>query len=352
MDQLEHHKEINLMDYLEVIWKRKWLIFIPTFLLMVAVGIYSLSLPKIWQVDAIIQPSRFLKQTEQGQFIEVIIIDPKQLAGQINQSSYNTLLASKLNIDAKSFPQINAENLRDTNLIRIWVKEKSVDLGVKIIAALFNHLKSELDKKLDVEMKGIDAEIAIKMSSIKFQEIQKTKANQQISSDERKIKIVEERSQKTAEELKSVRKRTDDLAEQLKKTLEEKRQTIEAMGMLLYSAEIQNNLRYYNTLDEQLSTEKITLEIMRLDIKEKNENTKEYDTQIEKLKIDMGLLEERKSRIDFAQFIKEPTPSPGPISPQKRKSVMIAGLFAFIVFVFLAFFLDYLKKWKLEQKIK
>jgi len=115
-----------------------------------------------------------------------------------------------------------------------------------------------------------------------------------------------------------------------------------------------------------LSGEKNLQESLQLEIKGKTENLKEIDTQIEKCKNDVDkisnpmenikkqieLLTERKLRIDFAQLIKDPTPSLAPVLPKKRKNVMMAGLFALIVFVFLAFFLDYLKKWKLEQRIK
>ncbi|GAH40622.1 unnamed protein product, partial [marine sediment metagenome] len=52
----EHEDEFVLMDYLNVIWKRKWLIVIPTFFLVIAVGIISFLLPPKWEIDAIITP--------------------------------------------------------------------------------------------------------------------------------------------------------------------------------------------------------------------------------------------------------------------------------------------------------
>jgi len=75
--------EIELIDYLNVLWKRKWLIIIPTFFLVVAVGVISFLLPKKWEIDAIIVPSKFLIQTEQGEFEEVVVIDPRQIASHV-----------------------------------------------------------------------------------------------------------------------------------------------------------------------------------------------------------------------------------------------------------------------------
>ncbi|MCJ7579116.1 MAG: Wzz/FepE/Etk N-terminal domain-containing protein, partial [Candidatus Aminicenantes bacterium] len=87
----EYENEFELMDYLNVIWKRKWLIIIPTFILVVLVGIYSLTLPKVWEIDAIIVPSKIILRTDDGQFEEVLVVNPKQTVGQINQASYNNL---------------------------------------------------------------------------------------------------------------------------------------------------------------------------------------------------------------------------------------------------------------------
>ena len=158
----EYEDEVNLMDYLNVIWKRKWLIIIPTFFLVVLVGIYSFYLPKAWEIDAIMVPGKFLIQTEQGQFNEVVVADPKQIASQINEATYDILIAAELNLDIREFPKLKAENLRDTKLIRVSLKENDVEKAKLILYALFNHLKRGLDKKNVVEIKGLDTQAASK----------------------------------------------------------------------------------------------------------------------------------------------------------------------------------------------
>jgi capsular polysaccharide biosynthesis protein len=380
MNQTEHNEEINLMEYLEVLWRRKWMIIIPTILISIAVGIWSFLQTPVWEVDALVQPSKFFVQAENGQFSEVLVVDPKQIASQINQQAYSGLLAAELNLNLRTLSAIKAENPKDTKLVRLWIRNSNIDRGIKILNALFHHLKSDFDKKIDVEIKGLDTKIASnenaikqneltikdKFNEIKLLDIQKTKARQEISTAENRIKISEERAKNISEEMRSVKERINALEEQLKKTLGEQRQTGESIGLLLYMSYVQNNVQYYNTLDEKLSGEKNLQESLQLEIKGKTENLKEIDTQIEKFKNDadkisnttenikkqIELLVEQKTRIDYAQLIKDPTPSLAPVSPQKRKNVMIAGLFALIVFVFLAFFLDYLKKWKLEQRKK
>ncbi len=371
-------KEIELIDYLNVIWKRKWLIIIPTFFLVIAVGIYSFLLPKQWEIDAILVPSKFLTQTEQGTFVEVVVVDPKQIASQINERSHDHLIATELNLDIREFPKLKAENIKDTKLVRISTKANDVEKAKLILHSLFNHLKIDLDKKIDVEIKDLDTQVETnknliknkgfniknKGSEIKLNQIEKNKARQEIVSSENKLKISEDRVKSIMEEMKEVKKRTDELEKQQREALSEKKQAIDAISLLLYSNEVQQNLRYYNTLDEKLSNEKIIQENLSLSKKEKGEGIKQLDTQIEKLnteidrinndiesvKNEIGFLKERKARIDYTQFIKEPTSSLYPVSPKKKINVLISGILGLMIFTMLAFFLEYLEKQKVKSK--
>ena len=158
--QEEHYKdEIELMDILNVVWKRKWLIIIPTLICVVLAAIYSLILPKIWGVETIILPSKFTVQTAGGSFEEVVVIPPKQITGKINEESYNPLIASELNLDIREFPKLKAEVLKDSNLIKVTSKAQDVEKQKSIHLALFRHVKREADKNVDIEMKNIDSQI-------------------------------------------------------------------------------------------------------------------------------------------------------------------------------------------------
>lgn len=370
----DYQDEISLMDYVMVLWKRKWMIIIPTVLLAVAAGVFSFMMTPVWEVDAVIQPSKIFIHTEQGTFSEFIVIDPKQIVGQINQKSYDILISAALGLDILKMPKIHAENLRETKLVRIWVRDTDISRGKKIILALFDILKDEFNKKVDSEIKGIDIEVAINQNSItekglkikdklteaKILGFQKEKTQAEIQADQRKVQISEDRHKSIIEEMGSVKKRIDDLEEQLRKTLGESRQGGEGLGLLLYLSQVQENLRYYNTLDEKLSTEKITQENLRLSIKENNEKIKELDalidksrneierinTEIENIKQTINLLNERKLRIDYARLVKDATSSLGPVSPRKARNVLITGMLAAMMFAVLAFFLEYLNKQK------
>ena len=65
---------------------------------------------------------------------------------------------------------------------------------------------------------------------------------------------------------------------------------------------------------------------------------------------DISLLRERKSQIDYAQLIKEPTSSLYPVSPRKKLNVAVTFMLSILMFTFLAFFLDYIEKNKKQDE--
>jgi len=162
--------------------------------------------------------------------------------------------------------------------------------------------------------------------------------------------------------MKAVKLRIDEIEAQQKKILAQNTEGNEAIGLLLYSNEIQNNLRYFNILDEKSSNEKIIQENLDFFIKERKESIKMLDTRIERLnngidKIkneidntnnDINLLKERKGQIDYAQLVKEPTPSLYPVSPRKIFNVAVAGVLGLTIFTIIAFFIEYIEKHKIE----
>lgn len=329
--------EVELIDYLNVIWKRKWLIIIPTFFLVIVAGVISFLLPPEWEIDALIQPSKFLVRTEGGQFDEIVVVDPKQLASQINEKSYDHLIAAELNMDIRKFPKLNVENLRDTNLVRVSIKEKDVEKAKLILNSLFNHLKRELNDKVDIETQEID-------SRIKSKEIEKLGTEGEIKANKNKLIIIKQRGNDIEKEMNGIKKRIEALEkEQYLSLKKENRSESESLAMLLYSNEIQQSLIYHNTLNELLNGKKIEEEDINLEIENKEEKIKLLENEIENLN-------KKKGRIDNAQLIKEPTSSLSPVFPKKKLNVLIAGILGLMIFIVLAFFLEYLEKQKSKVK--
>jgi len=333
----EYEKEIELMDYLNVLWKRKWLIIIPTFFFAVLAWVYSFLLPPVWEVDAIIQPSQYILQTQDGTYKEILIANPKQIAAQINEALYNHIIATELNLDIREIPKFKAENLKNSKMVKISIKANDVEKAKLILFSLLNYLKRRLDKKLDTEIKSID-------SQIKSKEIEKFTKEEEIKAYKNKLNIIKQRKEEIEKEISNTRKRVETLEKEQRSILKKKnRSETESLALLLYSNEIQQSSQYYSTLNELLSSKKIEEEDINLEIKNKEEAA-------ELLEIVISNLNETKGRIDYAQLIKEPTSSLSPVAPKKKINVLIAGIFSLMIFTMLAFFLEYLEKHKAKSK--
>ena len=74
------------------------------------------------------------------------------------------------------------------------------------------------------------------------------------------------------------------------------------------------------------------------------------NNEIEEVKNKIAFLKERKGRIDYTQLIKEPTSSVGPVSPKKKRNVLIAGVLGLFTFTILAFFFEYVQKQRAQRQ--
>ena len=329
----DKERDIELMDFLFILWKRKWLIALLTIICAITAGLLAFLLPRQWEISSVVVPSKILTQTQSGKLEEVVMLNPKQLVGQINEGSYSALIEAELKLDPRTFPKLRAENLKATNLIKITVKEKDVAKAKRILTLLLDLIKKEADQKAGIEIKNVD-------STIKSREIEKTRIEGEIKIQQKKLTIVTQRKKEIENEMSLTRKRLDALESDQRASLkEENKNKAENLGMLLYSNEIQQSLRYYDTLNELLNSKKIEEEDLALGIQTNGQLIKQKEN-------DIANLIEAKGRIDYTQIMKEPTSSLGPVFPQKKLFVAAGLLLGFFASILVAFFLEYLESAK------
>ena len=325
-------REIELMDFLLILWKRKWFVLLLTLIVTAAAVVFVLISPKRWEVSTVMVPSKFLVQMEGGKFEEVVFVDPKQIAGQINQGSYSSLIVSELNLSLHQLPEIKAENLKDTTLVKISIREKDVEEAKNILRLLLGRLISELNQKADIEIKNTD-------TLIKTREIEKNILDEEVKTSQKKVVVIKQREKAIENEMENTRKRIEALdAEQRASLKKEKTSETESLAMLLYSNEIQQSLRYHDALNELLNSKRIEEEDLNLKIGNNAQLIKQKDNEI-------ANLTERKGRIEYAQVKREPS---APLNPLMQRSLIVfaAFLMGLAISILMAFFLEYLEKSK------
>ena len=107
-------KEVDLIDYFRILWKRKWTVLLGTFLCVVLVAVLSILFKPVFEIDTIIQTGKFLAENQAGNFEEVVVEEPNQIADKVNLKSYNALIAAQLNVNEKDLPKVNGEDVRNT----------------------------------------------------------------------------------------------------------------------------------------------------------------------------------------------------------------------------------------------
>ncbi len=335
----EYENKIELMNYLDVLWKRKWFIIIATFLFIAAAAVISFLLPPKWEVDAIIEPSKFYYRNLDGIWKEMRFINTSWIINTINRGVYNERIAVELNLDLKDLPKLNVENLKGTYLMRIYIEEKDVEKAKLIMHSLLNNLKEIFDRSADRRIKRFD-------SQVKSKETEKLILEKKIKAYKNKINIIKQRKREIEKEMSNMRGKKEELEKELRLILEKKnRSESESFTMLHYSNEIHQGSINYNVLNESLGNKKIEEEIINLGI----EDNERLINQIEK---EINSLTERKKYTYHTQITKEPTSSISPVSPKKLTNILIAGILGLLIFGMFSFFLEYIEKQKFKLKAK
>ncbi len=333
----EYENKIELMNYLNILWKRKWFIIIATFLFIAASAVISFRLPPRWEVDAIFATSRYIYETEDGLWEEIQFIRSSAIAASTNLGAYNDQIAAKLNIDLNDFPKFKAEHLSPTYLVRFSIKENDVEKAKLILHSLLNHLKNAFDLYADRKIEILD-------SQIKSKDTEKLILERKIDAYKNRINIIKQRKQVIEKDMNEIRKKIEELQKERGLILKKKdRSESESYTMLHYSNEIQHNSMNYHILNESLGKNKIEEEIRNIEIEDKERLINQIENEI-------NSLNERKKYIYHAQITKEPTSSISPIYPKKLTNVLIAGILGLLVFGMFSFFLEYIEKQKFKSK--
>ncbi|MFH1673545.1 MAG: GNVR domain-containing protein, partial [Pseudomonadota bacterium] len=92
----------------------------------------------------------------------------------------------------------------------------------------------------------------------------------------------------------------------------------------------------------------INAEIERL----KPQKTEKIQAELNENQVEIERLNLKKGYIENIKLISEPEASIAPIKPKKKLNVALAGVVGFMLAVFMAFFAEYIKKSKEEDRAK
>lgn len=318
-DQMREHfdDEVQLIDYLRVIWKWKWLIILGTFLCMVVAGVVSFNMPKIYEVSMTIEPG-IIGVNRDGKFIYLDSRD--NIEGKIKEGLYNRRIQKALNINPlETDIKFEVRPQKGTNFIKVtseW-KDPEVEFGKKALVNLLGFISKEYENIVQQRKGDYEKQILMEQNQIK--------------ENEATLKIIRDREKELLQEIKNVKDNTEKIVRERNNVLQHKGNS-DDISLLIYSTTIQQNVAYFNQLSNQIN-----------DIRTKKEIA---SMKIENLKAQIDRLNLEKSIIKNIRVLQNPEASLSPIKPKKRLNILLAGVIAFMMMMFFIFFLEYIQKAK------
>jgi len=304
---MEEEDTIELIDYLRVVWKWKWMIILVTLGCMITAGVISLKMPRIYQVSMMIEPGAINLDPE-GR--PIYLDSPLNIKSKIDSQAYNRKISKILNADPKElnlgFKTIQPGN---SNTLKISLEANDTSRSIQALSTLFHELVKEYQHYVDSRKSELDQKIAM---------------------NERQINVSAGEKKYLEKEINTMEANTNRIIEERNMLIKKGGKNPDKLSLLIYSNIIQQNMAHNNDLNRQLGWIMVKIERMK--------------SEIETLKIE-------KESIENIKLIQKPQSSLYPIKPKKKLNVMLAFVTGFFISIFLAFLLEYLQKMRITTKI-
>jgi capsular polysaccharide biosynthesis protein len=294
-------EEIELIDIFRILWKRRKLILLGTFFLTIGAAGISLLLPKVYEVSTIIEPAIRPISDDNGQLInEMPVVTPDALRESILGGAYDGRIQKKLNITSTDYPKIRVVTPKNTLLVKITIESSKPEQALAILNELVSQAGNDIQEKLESEKNKVENEIRL--------------AQINDHSLVEKIKLFEK-------QLTIITSKMQDLEKNRQKSLASR--PTDAMSVLLYSNEIQNQQIYLNSLQEKLKN----VEVDALESVVKTDN----------LRLKLSL-------IKSTSLTKPPSIPEKPVKPKKALIVALVFSLGLIGTMLLAFLQEYFER--------
>jgi len=282
-------EEIGLMDYLKVLLKRKVLILVIFMGAVIAAGVLSYLMPKVYKIDTSLEIGRI-----GGEAVEA----PAQLIGKIKGDIYGILVRGKLGISEKEYPKIKVENPENTKLINIAIESSEIQKAKNIMEETNGLILDEHQEKIKVKKELLETNIG----------------------------LLEENIEVSRKDIGRVKIKISSL-EVEKKNLEDK---VDAL---------QKILPYEMTPGTQFALfdakEKLEAKIQEIENRYLEINSSEV--KINSLKNQISSLGGQIEDIQPTKIVKSPAVSEEPIKPRPLLNIVIASVLGLFIGTFLAF---------------
>jgi len=300
--------EINLFQYFQVIWRRKFFIIALCIIAVIATAIISYKMPPVPPVPPVYRVTATLSPGLLSRSPDVYVDSVETIQALIEGGSFNTKIMESLKLGPLySNMQFKTTLAKNTNILSIFYDTENPAHGKMIMVELLKQLMEYYRNRTEPGKEVIDNSINMLKEKMELLKVREKNLMTRLKVGEENTNVImKERN------------------EMLKKS-----EKADAVALLLYSNTVQQNISYIDSLNAGLDENRLN-----------QETTKE---EILNLKLD-------KMKIEGLKIIQEPyssTTIPVPVKlMNKKKNIAIAGVTSLFLGIFLAFFIEFIKKVK------
>lgn len=368
--------EIELIDYLRVVWKWKWLIIGGTLLCILAAAIYGFTRPvvKMYKVSALIEIDprakldpldKIKSMMEYGIFNHQVLNDLSKLQGQ-----------GISNPESLAFEVAIPKGL---NILDIGYKTPNADLGKAVLDSLAKQIKENYApaiekrkaewerslKKRNESIKNIKHKIELMKKQFDFNvldtKIRIKEHAQNIEMLKEKINLVRSRIGLMEKTLQGAQSNSAKLAAKRSETALDSQDEAGHVDVFLQASAIQQIIDYPIALRERIDSlifedKKLLSDILlsnnliermekNIEILKLNHewNITAKEEEVSRLKLEIETSKRDRDKVTGLIMKQPPTASPLPIKYKTKRNTILAGVVGFFFLIFFAFFIEYIK---------
>jgi len=143
--------EIDLVQLVMILLKRKWMIIAVTVLLTISAAGITMTLPKVYAVSAIFE----LARDAEGKQVE----NPQTIKENIVSGAYDRSIIEELNLKIEDLPIFKVMVPEQTDLVKVVVGSSEPEKAARILDALLRNIKRGIDSQLEIKKKFLQNDL-------------------------------------------------------------------------------------------------------------------------------------------------------------------------------------------------
>lgn len=325
-----YEDEIELIDILRILYKRKWLIVSGVLLFGLAAALISLNMARVYRVSMTVQPG-IMPSAEDGRRV---MIDPiETIAARISAGVYDDdIIDQVLKPIGPNLPKrldIKVDNPKQSDVLVISYDTDQPEVGVGVLETLFDCLTRRENDVVSPAVAHLNRKITLDTV-----ELNKKKEIEQ--SYIAGVAAIDKRITELQADIGANARNNAHLNAEREKLLKRGVDTDTSLAVLLYSNTIQQNIQFVNAVKKDLNDHQMLREQLMQDaIVERN------DQKMLSEQIAMNI--RLRDHIVSMAMIRKPTVDPDPVKPRALLVVVLAVTAGFFVMIMVSFFWEYIQ---------